>query len=608
MGNTASQSNSDEETQPILSAATSGIQSDHSGYGAPSSHMGRSVSSPALLSTAAQNGLRSSSSAVKLKTDQKKDPAAIRKPFFYKPLLADSRNGEAAAQNAAEDRRYAEDDRRRGFSRRLHYFHRLDRRPDSILAMPDHVVPEDFWVKVLGPIETKHSSIVTIFSLWNTMMGTSLLSMPWAVEQAGFIGGISMLLLMALIMFYTSYLVLSSVNWVTGKTFTEFSDVCGHFLGKFASSLATFSSLVTLMGGMIVYWILLSNFLYHIVVFIHSQFETHPSQNETAFSSAENAFYLYSNSSGANSDVICRSKDNSTGKGNSSDISTFDKIWTEDLTVPLLINVLLIWLVNFKSATIFTKLNSLGVISVVYLLIFTCVKAANWGIHLHLGWASTPPASDPYYSPDFKATFPALTGICALAYFVQNCVIAITRNNKHQEHNVRDLSIAYILVAFCYTFVGVIIYMAYPLDKSCIEDNFLNNIAADDVMTFVAHILLFFQMTCVFPLLTFILRSQFFQAVLGTAWPSFKHVIALSMVAFSICTIFAIFLPHIGRIIGFVGAFCGLAYAIALPCCVYIQAQRQNGTLTKFSLIVHCVLILIGAANFIAQFIIIGKT
>ena len=55
------------------------------------------------------------------------------------------------------------------------------------------------------------------------------------------------------------------------KTFREFSDVCGHFLGRFAKLLATFSSLVTLLGGAIVYWILLSNFLYNIVIFIYSK-------------------------------------------------------------------------------------------------------------------------------------------------------------------------------------------------------------------------------------------------------------------------------------------------------------------------------------------------
>jgi hypothetical protein len=37
---------------------------------------------------------------------------------------------------------------------------------------------------------------------------------------------------------------------------------------------------------------------------------------------------------------------------------------------------------------------------------------------------------------DFRGTFPALTGIAALAYFVQNCCVSICRNQKCPENNV----------------------------------------------------------------------------------------------------------------------------------------------------------------------------
>ena len=37
----------------------------------------------------------------------------------------------------------------------------------------------------------------------------------------------------------------------------------------------------------------------------------------------------------------------------------------------------------------------------------------------------------------FEWSFPALTGVSALAYLLQNAVIAIVRNQKHPENNVR---------------------------------------------------------------------------------------------------------------------------------------------------------------------------
>ena len=43
------------------------------------------------------------------------------------------------------------------------------------------------------------------------------------------------------------------------------------------------------------------------------------------------------------------------------------------------------------------------------------------------------------FLPEFKLTFPALTGISALAYFVQNCVLSVTRTQKHPENNVSNM-------------------------------------------------------------------------------------------------------------------------------------------------------------------------
>ena len=53
----------------------------------------------------------------------------------------------------------------------------------------------------------------------------------------------------------------------------------------------------------------------------------------------------------------------------------------------------------------------------------------------------------------------------------------------------------------------------------------------------------------------------------------------------------------------FSGAFCGLAYIFALPCLVYMLARRAEGTLTWPVIIVHVSIILLGAANFIGQFL-----
>ena len=43
--------------------------------------------------------------------------------------------------------------------------------------------------EVRTPEVRKQKSVVTIFAIWNTMMGTSMLAMPYGFNQAGFTMG-----------------------------------------------------------------------------------------------------------------------------------------------------------------------------------------------------------------------------------------------------------------------------------------------------------------------------------------------------------------------------------------------------------------------------------
>ena len=45
-------------------------------------------------------------------------------------------------------------------------------------------------------------------AIWNTMMGTSLLSVPWAIKQSGLIASIIIGFGMALVAMYTALLVI----------------------------------------------------------------------------------------------------------------------------------------------------------------------------------------------------------------------------------------------------------------------------------------------------------------------------------------------------------------------------------------------------------------
>lgn len=66
------------------------------------------------------------------------------------------------------------------------------------------------------------------------------------------------------------YIVLSLVC-VLGEDGGEISELTRHLLGRKAELFSKLFSYIVLIGALIVYWILMSNFLYFIVDYIHGQ-------------------------------------------------------------------------------------------------------------------------------------------------------------------------------------------------------------------------------------------------------------------------------------------------------------------------------------------------
>uniref|UniRef100_A0A8C8GIY7 Neutral amino acid transporter 9 n=1 Tax=Oncorhynchus tshawytscha TaxID=74940 RepID=A0A8C8GIY7_ONCTS len=389
-------------------------------------------------------------------------------------------------------------------SSRVHYYSRLTASSDRLLSPPDHVIPCQEELYVYSPLGmafkvtggdggAKNPSIITIFAIWNTMMGTSILSIPWGIKQAGFTLGIVLLISMGLLTLYCCLRVLKSPKSIPyiDTSDWEFPDVCKYYFGKFGQWSSLVFSMVSLIGAMVVYWVLMSNFLFNTGKFIYST------------------------------------------------------------------------------------------ISVVYLIILVTLKAIRLGFHLEFHWLET----TQFYVPEFRLLFPQLTGVLTLAFFIHNCIITLMKSNKHQENNVRDLSVAYLLVGLTYLYVGVLIFSAFPsppLSKDCIEPNFLDNFPSSDVLVFVARTCLLFQMTTVYPLLGYLVRVQMMSQVFGKHYPSFFHVFTLNIFIVGTGVCMAKYYPNIGSIIRYSGATCGLALVFVFPSLVHMISQKRRGDWVVF--------------------------
>ncbi|XP_053788208.1 neutral amino acid transporter 9 isoform X4 [Vidua chalybeata] len=461
--------------------------------------------------------------------------------------------------------------------------------------------------------------------IWNTMMGTSILSIPWGMKQAGFTSGIILILLMGILTLYCCYRVVKSRQMIslTDTSNWEFPDVCKYYFGSFGQWSSLLFSMVSLVGAMIVYWVLMSNFLFNTGKFIYN------------FVHDINVTDIVPGTNGSNK-VICPSaaSDHPSqnrsvmfSSGNRTGFELFEEWWDKSETVPFYLIAVLLPLLNLKSPSFFAKFNVLGTVSVVYLVFLVTVKAAYLGIHLEFNWFT----ENEFFVPEFRILFPQLTGVLTLAFFIHNCVITLLQNNRNQENNVRDLCIAYFLVGLTYLYVGVIIFASFPsppLSKECIEQNFLDNFPSDDIMSFVARIFLLFQMMTVYPLLGYLARVQLLRQFFGNAYPSIPgvsntaqkslnysgsgfsaftslfHVLILNLAIVGAGVAMARFYPNIGGIIRYSGATCGLAFVFVYPSLIYMISLHRAGQLTWPALIIHIFIILLGLANLIAQFLL----
>ncbi|XP_025415474.1 sodium-coupled neutral amino acid transporter 9-like isoform X2 [Sipha flava] len=430
------------------------------------------------------------------------------------------------------------------------------------------------------------NSVITIFSIWNTIMGTSILAMPWSVEQAGLVMGLFLMFLIAGLCLYTSNCILK-VQVLHGNDTGEVAQLSRKLLGPWAEVISKLFSFMILLGANIVYWILMSNFLYYSVGYFHDFFFA--DEHTGAFEFNTTKLLCPSNAAYNNATVSATRP-----------WTLYEKIWDLHTTVPVFLIAIVAPLLNFRSATFFTKFNCLGTLSVLYLFFFVIIKSYSWGINV-----STPVvAGSTDYSELYKNTFPATSGMLTLSMFIHNIIITIMRNNEHQKHNGRDLSIAFSLVLFTYILIGITFYVCFPLAKSCIEDNFLNNFPRTDVFSIIARIFLFFQLLTVYPLISYMLRVQVFAALELSIYPSVLHVIALNCLVIIICVLFAIFMPHIGTVIRFSGAICGFVYIYTLPTMLHLSSQNRRNLLTIGSIIFHVSISILGLANLIAQFLV----
>ena len=186
----------------------------------------------------------------------------------------------------------------------------------------------------------------------------------------------------------------------------------------------------------------------------------------------------------------------------------------------------------------------------------------------------------------FESGFLVTAGVLTLSFFLHNCVIIILKNNQHPEHNTRDLGLGYFATGSCYFLIGLLGYFGFKgngFPQGTISQNALDMFQPTNPFAFVIRIVLFVQMSTVYPMVSYLVRVQLFVYFYGTDYPSRKHIVVFSLTMTSLTTLITIVYPNVGSIVAFFGAICGLYFVYLVPVVMYSKLSGRAAASRKDS-------------------------
>jgi len=141
----------------------------------------------------------------------------------------------------------------------------------SFLAIPSHFFEEEnAVVRPVLPLgmdqdkETgKHGSLTNIFSCWNGMVGSGLVTIPWAYAQSGILLGLVLTVIAFVISFATQYFVM-----VTAGSDMDYTETLKKTFGKKGFYIGMSLFIMMLFIPIIIFFQLMAQFLFPVILFV----------------------------------------------------------------------------------------------------------------------------------------------------------------------------------------------------------------------------------------------------------------------------------------------------------------------------------------------------
>lgn len=387
------------------------------------------------------------------------------------------------------------------------------------------------------------------------MIGSTVLTMPWGVQESGLIMAIGkkylvQIIFVGVLAWYTCNL---TVRYCQMNKEDDIINLIDRMWGKKGQYLTLGMSCMVLIGATMAFNVLMNSSFFNILKAL--------------------SVWISGN-----------------------EISSCDDCWGDfsGRYTPFILMGALVFVLNFKDKSTYIKLNSGGIFFVMAILLFLIfvglrALATNTFTTDHESITKSDKKCDDDWNclkhndkvqiSLFETNFFLLSGILTLSYFLHNCIAIIMKNNENQEKNGRDLALGYVAAGSSYLSIAILGYFGFKgngFPQSAITQNALDMFSPTNPVAFIFRIILFTQMFTVYPMVLYFVRKQFFGFIYGTDYPSAKHVFVMSLVFSSLTTIVASVYPNVGTIVGIVGAFCGLYFVYIVPVCLHIHYSKPK--------------------------------
>jgi len=440
----------------------------------------------------------------------------------------------------------------------------------------------------------KQGDLISIFTTWNMMMGTSLLTIPWAIQQAGLTAGLIIIALLFTAAVYSAVILLKGSKHLdvepTTRLMPEFTLSCERLLGKWTLYVNMGSTVILLGGALIVYWIIIADLSRNVVNSIYAAIHNHGETVAVRQISANSSIDLTGN-------FTAGSYRNVSLLGSSDPPNTLPE-WSKKFLFPLIFVPIFLPILQMRDVTCFSRLTSLGTISLYVLFAFVVTKCFQWGVNVSFE------AESSYFVAQYTPNFPAMSGLACMSFFIHNSLTTVFKYNRNQKKIVHCMVKSYLLSLSSYLIVGLGIFLCYPGKKSEISQNFLNNIPWDDKFSIVVQVLFLFRMMTVFPTVSYIFRVQLFNVICNQDYPGKKLNFIYSVCVITPCVLCAIFFPNVGDILRYVGAVCVVFIQFVLPCLTFVYIKKKRSEAWKPHLVIGIILSIMSVVNVVLQFFV----